>query len=71
MKLSEIEYPLRLVVETVSYCFWSNPVTSSLKAGEMKAKLSGIYGPELVEEAIKILSDQGRVHGFPKANSDK
>lgn len=55
MNLSDVEYPLRVVVESVHYCIWSNHKTSSMKPSEVKQKVAELFGDDLTEKAFDIL----------------
>ena len=55
MKVSELPYPLRLVVETMHYCTFTNPITQDIKCSELKAALVALYGESLVEDSLRAL----------------
>lgn len=56
MKFSEIKYPLRLCVEMLNYCFWSNKKTTEKKPSEIKTILLEFFTQEQINESIKILT---------------
>jgi len=58
MIYSEIEYPLRLCVEMLHFCFWSNAKTENKKASEIKTMLLNFFTQEQMDEARKILSGE-------------
>ena len=53
----KIEYPLRLCVEMLHYCFWSNEKTQAKKVSEIKTMLLGVFTEEEISKAQKILSE--------------
>ena len=55
MIISEVEYPLRLCVEMLHYCSWSNKKTENMKASEIKEKLGIFFTEDQITEALKIL----------------
>jgi len=58
MNISDIEYPLRLCVETIHYCIISNPVTEDKRFSEIQESLYEIFGKEMVDKANAILQGQ-------------
>jgi hypothetical protein len=55
MQLSEIKYPLRLVVEILYYCIWNNPKTNDVKLAEIKEHLLFFFTEEELDKARLIL----------------
>lgn len=55
-RVADIPYPLRLVVETIHYCVFLNPVTGDMKCGDLLPLIARIYGDDLVKQAGEILS---------------
>ena len=58
MNTSEIPYPLCIVVETLFFCVWHNPLMKDVKASELLERLYCIFGKELVDQARAILSGE-------------
>lgn len=55
MYLPEIKYPLRLCVEMMHYCTWSNEKTAEIRPSELLVNLEVFFSKELIEESRKIL----------------
>jgi hypothetical protein len=55
MNSEELPYPLRLVVETLNYCVWSNPITQDMRCSEILELLKAVYGDDLCAQAEKTL----------------
>ena len=55
MNYSDIEYPLRLCVEMMHYCAWSNEKTKEITPSELYEKLSEFFTEEQIQESRKIL----------------
>lgn len=55
MKFDEIKYPLRLCVELMHYCAWSNPKTCHSTPSDLYEKLGVFFTEEQIEESRKIL----------------
>lgn len=53
--LSDIEYPLRLCVEMMHYCAWSNEKTKGITPSELYENLGLFFSEEQIEESRKIL----------------
>ncbi len=52
---NKIDYPLRLCVEMMHYCGWSNKKTENMTSSEIKEKLSIFFTEEEIIQAQKIL----------------
>ena len=55
MKMSELEYPLRLCVEMLSFCTFSCETTQDMTSSEIKDKLAFFFDREIVEQAVLVL----------------
>ena len=55
MKLSEIEYPLRLCVEMLHFACWSCKKTEELKGSEIKELLANFFTSDQIEKATNIM----------------
>jgi len=50
---SKNKYPLRLCVEMLHYCFWSNEKTQDKKASEIKTMLLEFFTQEQIDESLR------------------
>jgi len=60
MSYQEIKYPLRLCVEMLHFCFWSNKKTENKKASEIKIMLLEFFSQEQIDEAQRVLQGKNR-----------
>ncbi len=55
MNYYDIKYPLRLCVEMIHYCAWSNEKTKEIKPSELYKELEVFFTKEQIQESRKIL----------------
>ena len=59
MKISDIEYPLRLCVELLYYAgFGGNGKTEKMTVSQIKQAMSIFFDDSQIEKAIKILTSE-------------
>ena len=56
-KLSDIEYPLRLCVEMLHYCCFSER-TKAMTPSEIRSQLEVLFTPEQVDQSVRMLSEE-------------
>ena len=52
MDISERPYPLRIVVDTLHYCMWGNPVVENIPVLEIRQRIEAVFGKELTQQAV-------------------